>query len=84
MWQHSSLTAFTVSELIRENQQGGKITRPPRLELIKPNPHLAIRAYRVILITQNYAIAKWRGGGAAHLCDNKYVWNLILALKITR
>ena len=37
MWQNARVTAFTVSELLRENQQGGgrgKITPPtPRLDL---------------------------------------------------
>ena len=34
MLQNVKVTAFTVSELLRENQQGGggKIARPPRLE----------------------------------------------------
>ena len=29
MLQNARVTAFTVSELLRENQQGGKITSPP-------------------------------------------------------
>ena len=33
MLQNARVTAFTVSELLRENQHGGKITPPPRLGL---------------------------------------------------
>ena len=34
MLQHARVTAFTVSELLRKNQQGVKIHSPPRLRLI--------------------------------------------------
>ena len=33
MLQNAKVTVFTVSELLRENQLGGKITPPPRLVL---------------------------------------------------
>ena len=35
MLQIAGITAFTVSELLRENQQGGNITPQPRLELAR-------------------------------------------------
>ena len=34
MLQNARFTAFTVSELLRENKQGGKITPPTKLGLI--------------------------------------------------
>ena len=37
MLQNASITSFTVSELLREHQQGGKITPPP------PHTHTLIR-----------------------------------------
>ena len=36
MLQNSRVAAFTVSELLRENQQGGKIIPPP------PTPRLLV------------------------------------------
>ena len=39
--------------------------------IFRPNPLLATRTYHVILITQNYATAKW-----VTLQDNKFIWNL--------
>ena len=33
MLQNARVTAFTVSELLRENQQGGKITAPTRIRV---------------------------------------------------
>ena len=37
MLENAKFTAFTVSELLRENQQGVKLTLPPpRLRLAKP------------------------------------------------
>ena len=33
MLQNAKVTAFTVSELLKENQQGGKITPPPPFQI---------------------------------------------------
>ena len=44
MLQNTSVTTFTVSELLREKQQGGgKLPPPPPIPPLPPPPHLQIR-----------------------------------------
>ena len=54
--QNARVTAFTVSELLRENQQGGggdKITPPPTQIRVKPANYTSV--YDVLMIIAWYS-----------------------------
>ena len=44
MLQNDMVTAFTVSELLKENQQGRKITPSPQNEPLRSRPYLGLKS----------------------------------------
>ena len=58
MLQNARVTAFTVSELLRENQQGGLKLPPTQIrvkEVLKNRPYVIVSSYRKVVFENTSA-----------------------------
>ena len=57
MLQNARVTAFTVSELLRENQKGGKIATSPRLRLTRSAENSSLYFFEALCLVKNFRLA---------------------------